>query len=236
MKRFNVSYVEVTKDGNTISSCYDSNDGNFGRNTYGSILNNSIPTPDIFHKLIHDMVLPKVIPVIGNKVTKVSLDLIDGFDCYYTTDEDDKVLICFTQVDIPKILPIRLLSELKGEKKNNYSNNELGAHVGKILDEFHEELMSYKNDSGQEGDTTEDDIQDIIKIMNNNIDKFLERQERISLLVDKTSQLNDNSHNFKKKAARIKERMWWQRMKNTTLLMFAIILTISALFIFFYVI
>lgn len=251
MKRFNVSYVEVIKNGETISSCFQP----FQKNeNYGTITSaNEQITPVIFHNLIMDMVLPKVVPIKGNKVIKMSMNLIDGFDCFYSTDDHDPktVYVCFTLVDIPKILPIRILSGLQ-EYESNGTNELLSSHVGQILDSFHEELVEYRNQTlnssgngqssngnGQNtisdiGDATEDQIKDVIQIMNDNIDKFLERQERVSLLVDKTSQLNSSSNKFRRKAVNIKEIMWWQKVKNITLLTFTIILFVSAAFMFFY--
>lgn len=234
MQRFNVSYVEVIKGGSTVASCYQALDRSEGSSKYGSV-GESVATPDLFHKLTDDLVVPKVVPVEGNKVTKVSLPLIDGYDCYYTTkllptDEDYKVLVCFTRTVIPKILPIRLLSDLKTQNESINSDDELSLKVGEILDNFHEELRAYSNENGTDsGEAAESDLQDIVQVMNDNIDKFLQRQERISLLVDKTSQLNNNSHSFKRKANRIKQKMWWHRVKNVTLLVFAVILFISAI-------
>lgn len=236
MQRFNVSYVEVIQDGQTLASCFQANEPEQGSSKYGS-LGDSVATPQLFHKLTDDMVLPKVVPVEGNKVTKVSLHLIDGYDCYYTTatsGEQLKVFVCFTKTIIPKILPIRLLSELKGQTAALNSDDELSMKVGEILDAFHDELRSYSSENGNEsGEAAENDLQDIVQVMNDNIDKFLQRQERISLLVDKTSQLNSNSNTFKRKANRIKQRMWWHRVKNITLLVFAVILFISAIVLFF---
>lgn len=248
--RFSVSYLEVLRDKKTVSSYLDTNQQN-RRVSYGSInqhaSNNDTNTTEesIFHKIIEDMIVPKVISNVGNKVTKVSMTLLDGYDCYYTTmssdnDSDDVLIVCFTKLDIPKILPIRVLSELKQLSYNDIESNiQLTVQIGDIIDRFHEELINYRNENltGGENQTRDldDDINDVIKIMNDNIDKFLERQERVGLLVDKTTKLNNNSTSFKRKANRIKDRMWWQRMKNTTLLIFAIILCVSALFIFIYV-
>lgn len=236
MQRFNVLYVEVIKNGSTVASCFQAVEPAQGSSKYGS-LGDSVATPQLFHKLTDDMVLPKVVPVEGNKVTKVSLHLIDGYDCYYTTtmaNEQLKVFVCFTRTVIPKILPIRLLSELKGQEEALNSDDELSMKVGEILDAFHEELRSYSNENGTEsGEAAENDLQDIVQVMNDNIDKFLQRQERISLLVDKTSQLNSNSNTFKRKATRIKQRMWWHRVKNITLLVFAVILFVSAIVLLF---
>lgn len=238
MQRFNVSYVELIRGGSTVASCYQAVELGEGSSKYGSV-GDAMATPELFHRLTGDLVVPKVVPVEGNKVTKVSGPLIDGYDCYYTTtatasEADFTVFVCFTRTVIPKILPIRLLSDLKTQNEGITGDDELNLKVGEILDSFHDELRAYSNENGTEsGEAAESDLQDIVQVMNDNIDKFLQRQERISLLVDKTSQLNNNSHAFKRKANRIKQRMWWHRVKNITLLVLALILFVSAIVFFF---
>lgn len=276
------SYIdqEYTSTNNHVGKSSNGTYGGSKRMSYGSINNDSRSLSlsnnverrgeledlaidnsySLFHKIVEDMVIPKVVDNIGNKVTKMSMILLDGYDCYYTTmsstnssspsnssNNDDILIVCFIKLDIPKILPIRVLSELKQQPFDEIESNiELRVQIGNILDKFHEELINYRNENLQnninhtstaENKTTnlDDDIQDVIKIMNDNIDKFLERQERVSLLVDKTTKLNSTSHNFKRKATRIKDRLWWQRMRNSILLIFAIILCLSVLFIFIYV-
>lgn len=192
-----------------------------------------------------DVVLPNVVPICGNKVTKVSMYLIDGFECYYTTSSTTginlKTFVCIIKTDIPKILPIRILSDLKQLTEGNErlafdTDEELCLKIGEIIDNFHEELISYsnKNTDPSIAQSTDADLNDVVQVMNDNIDKFLQRQERISLLVDKTSQLNDSGHAFKRKAVKLKNKMWWNRMKNNTLLMFTVILCISILIIFYF--
>lgn len=81
-----------------------------------------------------------------------------------------------------------------------------------------------------------DDVQDIIKKkMNDNIDNFLERQEHVSLLVHKTTKLNNTSQNFKQKAIIVNDRLWRQKMKNSLLLIFTMILYLTGLFMFTYI-
>lgn len=46
-----------------------------------------------------------------------------------------------------------------------------------------------------------------------NIDKVLERGERIDLLVDKSEALNEQSFVFKKNAKKLKDEMWWKNTK-----------------------
>lgn len=235
MKKFQVSYVEVVHQGGCQASCFQSVEES--GSTYGSI-GASAGSQELFQRLTHDMVLPKVVPVQGNKVTKLSLHLIDGYDCYYTTAPSEDgvgfdVLVSFTRSQVPKFLPIRLLSELK-DPPLPHTDNQLSQRIANVLDRFQGELLSYR-DSSEHGDATEADLQDIFQLMNDNIDRFLQRQERLSLLVDKTSQLNNNSLTFKRKANNIRQRMWWHRAKGITLLIFSAILCIGALTMFLYI-
>lgn len=52
-------------------------------------------------------------------------------------------------------------------------------------------------------------------IMVDNIDKILDRGDRIALLVDKTATMQDNTFHFKKQSRRLRRALW---MKNAKLL------------------
>ena len=62
--------------------------------------------------------------------------------------------------------------------------------------------------------TAKIDIQ-IRTIMVENIEKILERGDRIELLVDKTATMQDSSFHFKKQSKRLRRALW---MKNAKLL------------------
>ena len=46
-----------------------------------------------------------------------------------------------------------------------------------------------------------------------NIDKVLDRGERIELLVDKSSTIQDNSFRFKKQSRRLQQALWMKNLK-----------------------
>lgn len=52
-------------------------------------------------------------------------------------------------------------------------------------------------------------------IMVENIEKILERGDRIELLVDKTATMQDGAFHFKKQSRRLRQALW---MKNAKLL------------------
>ena len=51
--------------------------------------------------------------------------------------------------------------------------------------------------------------------MVDNIEKILERGDRIELLVDKTTTMQDSAFHFKKQSKRLRQALW---MKNAKLL------------------
>lgn len=72
-------------------------------------------------------------------------------------------------------------------------------------------------------------IDDVRETMVQNIDKVLQRGERIEVLVQKTAALDAQSSAFKKNATKLKNQMWWQNAKMNiimALVCLAVIVTI----------
>jgi len=59
------------------------------------------------------------------------------------------------------------------------------------------------------------DLLQIHTVMVDNIEKILDRGDRISLLVDKTSTMQDSAFHFRKQSKRLHRALW---MKNAKLL------------------
>jgi len=54
---------------------------------------------------------------------------------------------------------------------------------------------------------------EVVGIMHQNINKVVERGERLDDLQDKTDQLQEQSQVFNKSARKIKNQMWWKNVK-----------------------
>jgi len=52
-------------------------------------------------------------------------------------------------------------------------------------------------------------------VMIENIDKVLDRGERLELLVDKAENMQGNTFRFRKQARRYRTIMWWRNVKLT---------------------
>ena len=81
--------------------------------------------------------------------------------------------------------------------------------------------MDYGTTEGGKRDAisnTKAEIENVRGIMNENIERVLERGERIDLLVDKTDRLGAGAHDFRVRSRGLRRRMWWKNVKLMTLL------------------
>lgn len=68
-----------------------------------------------------------------------------------------------------------------------------------------------------------EEIEDVRGIMTQNIERVLERGERIDLLVDKTDRLGVGAHDFRVRSRGLRRRMWWKNVKLMVLLGFVVV-------------
>lgn len=66
------------------------------------------------------------------------------------------------------------------------------------------------------------ELNDLKKIMNDNVDRIMERNERIGLLVNKTDKINSNSNAFKRRTLLLKRKLWWNTIKFKAILAFIV--------------
>jgi len=72
----------------------------------------------------------------------------------------------------------------------------------------------------------QNEIDSVKNIMTENIERVLERGERIDLLVDKTDRLGGSAHEFRVRSKGLRRRMWWKNIKLMVLLTIVVIFLI----------
>ncbi|XP_019381625.1 PREDICTED: vesicle-associated membrane protein 8-like [Gavialis gangeticus] len=69
-------------------------------------------------------------------------------------------------------------------------------------------------------------VDDVKNVMTKNIDKVLQREEKLSELVDRTDDLQTVADAFQKTSTKISRKMWWKNFKVIILIViFLLILT-----------
>jgi vesicle-associated membrane protein 7 len=69
----------------------------------------------------------------------------------------------------------------------------------------------------------QNEIDNVRGIMTENIERVLERGERIDLLVDKTDRLGGSARDFRVRSRGLRRRMWWKNVKLMVLLTVVVI-------------
>jgi hypothetical protein len=82
--------------------------------------------------------------------------------------------------------------------------------------------------------STQQQVNDVILIMKDNLDKTLERDEKLDNIENKTEELQDSSKRFEKVSIKLKQKMMWKNIKFISvlaiiLLMFIIIVILASL-------
>lgn len=67
------------------------------------------------------------------------------------------------------------------------------------------------------------------EIMTENIERVLERGERIDLLVDKTDRLGGSARDFRLRSRGLRRRMWWKNVKLMAMLTMVVIFLVYLL-------
>jgi len=70
-------------------------------------------------------------------------------------------------------------------------------------------------------------VEEVKQVMQANIEKVLDRGDKIEVLVDKTESMQAMSFDFKKNTTKLKRKMWWQNKKMCLVLIFVLLLIVG---------
>ncbi|KAJ2843463.1 Vesicle-associated membrane protein 4, partial [Coemansia erecta] len=119
----------------------------------------------------------------------------------------------------------------------SFSSNDFGAANNNARNNYPpaNNYPSDDNNHSGSGGTTEkhkkaSDIQqqvdEVVDIMNENVKKVVERQERLNNLGDRTEDLRNTSAMFRKEAKTAHRNMWWQNKRLTIIISIIVIIII----------
>ncbi|KAJ4301810.1 hypothetical protein N0V90_003904 [Kalmusia sp. IMI 367209] len=85
------------------------------------------------------------------------------------------------------------------------------------------ELGGTESGKGDALRTAQREIEGVREIMTENIERVLDRGERLDLLVDKTGRLGDSANEFRVRSRGLRRRMWWKNVKLMVLLVLVVV-------------
>jgi len=137
--------------------------------------------------------------------------------------EDSITFLCMADEQFGRRLPFLFLEDLRTQFKASYGDRGKNALAYGMNEDF-SRVMQNKMDFYSNNPNADKiskvgrEIDEVKTVMVQNIEKMLDRGERIELLVDKTETLSSNAFKFKKSSTSLKRAMWCKNMKLTVLL------------------
>ncbi|KAF9993539.1 hypothetical protein BGZ79_001764 [Entomortierella chlamydospora] len=184
--------------GNVILTEYTSSSGNF--------------------TTVTEAILEKI-PPNNSKLTYVYDRYLFHYIC-----EDGLTYMCMADDSFGRRIPFAFLQDIKEkflaqygreralESLVPYSMNEFSKTIAKQMEYFS------TNPNADRIKHVQGEIEQVKDVMVQNIERVLERGERIELLVDKTDNLNQQAFVFKRRSSMLKRTMWWKNVKLMVLL------------------
>ena len=196
------------------------------------------------------VVLAEYTATSGNfpTVTRVLLDKIPGNDCkmsylydkhvFHYVVEGGITYLCMADEALKRRVPFAYLADVKERFKSTFgleqAHNAIAFAMNDSFSRVLQKQMEYhvNNPNADHIGRVQGQLEDVKGVMVQNIEKVLERGEKIELLVDKTDQMQQAAFKFEKSSKRLKNAMWWKncRMKIMlgTLIVAVIVIIIAA--------
>jgi vesicle-associated membrane protein 7 len=136
---------------------------------------------------------------------------------------------------VTRKLPFGYLLEIQRLFTSRYSTSQLADAPPYGCAEFNGTLKATMNQFSVGGENedvvakAQREIDSVRGIMTENIERVLERGERIDLLVDKTAGLQTGAREFRVRSRGLRRRMWW---KNTKLMILLVFVCVFLLYLF----
>jgi vesicle-associated membrane protein 7 len=115
-------------------------------------------------------------------------------------------------------MPFAFLTDIKNQFQRDYGDRAQTAKAFAMNEEFSTILERRLNHYNKDPDSniltkTQNQVKDLKKGAMRNIDKVLNRGEKIDSLVDKTDRMRDTATRFNKSAKSLANQMWWNQVK-----------------------
>jgi len=145
--------------------------------------------------------------------------------------EDGITYLCMADEEFGRRVPFAFLEDIKNRFRASYGDRGRTALAYGMNADFSRVLqnqMDYysNNPAADKINRVRGEIDEVKSVMVTNIEKVLERGERIELLVDRTENLNQAAFKFKKQSTQLKRAMWWKNVKIMIILAVVILVIV----------
>ncbi|KAL4179844.1 hypothetical protein AMTRI_Chr13g89280 [Amborella trichopoda] len=156
---------------------------------------------------------------------------------FHVKRTDGLTVLCMADDTAGRRIPFAFLEDIHGRFVKTYGRAVHTAPAYGMNDEFSrvlsQQIEYYSNDPNADRiNRIRGEMSQVRNVMIENIDKVLERGDRLELLVDKTTNMQGNTIRFRKQARRFKNTVWWRNVKLTVALIALLLIVIYVVLVF----
>ena len=146
--------------------------------------------------------------------------------------EGGMTFLCMATEETRRRITFSFLEDIIKTWRSSYAAVEHSALAFSLNGEFGpvlQQKMEFYNNTAHGADNiavVQARIDSVKDIMVENIDRVLERGEKIELLVDKTDRLNQQAFKFEKTARGLKSDLYWRNVRNKCIVFLIVVLII----------
>ncbi|KAI4337303.1 hypothetical protein L6164_015736 [Bauhinia variegata] len=171
----------------------------------------------------------------GNNDTHVSYSQ-DRY-IFHVKRTDGLTVLCMADDTAGRRIPFAFLEDIHQKFARTYGRAVHSASAYGMNDEFSrilsQQMESYSNDPNADRiNRLKGEMNQVRNVMIENIDKVLDRGDRLELLVDKTANLQGNTFRFRKQARRFRSTVWWRNVKLTVALIVLLLVIVYVVLAF----
>jgi len=122
--------------------------------------------------------------------------------------------VAMTTKDLERRIAFAFLEDIKAKFDEKYSeivNTAVAYEMNKTFGKVLVERMEYYNNSPEADKVRKvrGEVDEVRQVMVENIERILDRGDKIELLVDKSGDLSEQATKFKRSAGQLQRKMWW---------------------------
>ncbi|XAR66862.1 hypothetical protein NMG60_11013224 [Bertholletia excelsa] len=178
-------------------------------------------------------ILEKIPPASDNSNVSFSQDRY----IFHVKTTDGLTVLCVADDSFGRRIPFAFLDDIHQRFVKTYRHAIRSAPAYAMNEEFSrvlsQQMDHYSNDPNADRiNRMKGEMSEVRNVMIANIDKVLERGNRLEMLVDKTSMMQANTFRFRKQANRFRNNMWWENAKLTVTVVLILLGLVYALIAF----
>ncbi|XP_071702080.1 vesicle-associated membrane protein 711-like [Rutidosis leptorrhynchoides] len=150
---------------------------------------------------------------------------------FHVKRTDGLTVLCMADDVAGRRIPFAFLEDIHQRFVRTYGRAVLSAQAYGMNDEFSrvlsQQMEYYSNDPNADRiNRLKGEMGQVRTVMIENIDKVLDRGDRLELLVDKTANMQSNTLRFRKQTRRFRSTVWWRNVKLTIALILLILVIV----------